>query len=122
MYRLFVDDSFASAHRLDFHQGKCRNLHGHNWRVTLCVGAETLDPNGMVMDFSDLRSALKEACDKLDHRFVNEVEPFDKQPPTAENISKWFFDGLRARIDDDRVRVVSVRVGETDRNVCEYSV
>ena len=74
----------AGAHRLNLnYESKCANLHGHNWIVTVWCKSQTLDANGMVMDFTHIKSQVQE---KLDHKFLNDVVPFN---PTAENIAKW---------------------------------
>ena len=74
----------AGAHRLNLnYESKCANLHGHNWIVTVWCKSQTLDANGMVMDFTHIK---REVQDKLDHKFLNDVVPFN---PTAENIAKW---------------------------------
>jgi len=122
MYKITAEASFSAAHRLPMHQGKCRNLHGHNWRVQADVGAETLDGQGMVVDFAVLKKALAEVCDRFDHLTVNEVAPFDLVPPTAENFAKLIFDELVVRVGTNRVQVLAVRIWETDRNVAEYAV
>ncbi|HOT29261.1 MAG TPA: 6-carboxytetrahydropterin synthase QueD [Candidatus Ozemobacteraceae bacterium] len=122
MYKITAESSFSAAHRLPDHQGKCRNLHGHNWLVQAVVGAETLDDQGMVVDFAVLKQALGELCDRFDHRMVNEIAPFDRIPPTAENFAKLFFDELVRVVGTNRVQVLAVRLWETDRNVAEYSI
>lgn len=122
MYKIMAETSFSAAHQLVKHPGKCRALHGHNWRVQAIVGAETLDDQGMVVDFSVLKKALGELCDRFDHLMVNEVSPFDRIPPTAENFAKLFFDELVIRVGTNRVQVIAVRVWETERNVAEYSI
>ena len=72
MYRLEVTANFASAHHLREYKGKCENLHGHNWRVTAQVSAEKPGPEGMVIDFGDLRRALNDVLSELDHTYINE--------------------------------------------------
>jgi len=94
MYELSVEDHFAAAHRLRHYQGECENLHGHNWRVRVELAAEDLDGLGMVMDFRDLKKALKDVLSELDHTYLNEREPFDAVNPTTENICRHIADRL----------------------------
>jgi len=122
MYKITAESSFSAAHQLPDHPGKCRNLHGHNWRVQAVVGAETLDGQGMVVDFAVLKKALGELCDRFDHRMVNEIAPFDRIPPTAEHFAKLFFDGLVAAVGSNRVQVLAVRIWETERNMAEFAI
>lgn len=78
----------AGAHKLNLpYESKCKNLHGHNWFITVYVGANELD-NDMVIDFAHIK---KEIHGKLDHAYINEVVKIN---PTAENIGKWIADTI----------------------------
>ena len=74
MFYLNVIDTFSAAHRLCGYQGPCSNLHGHNWKVRVCVKTEHQDEIGMSLDFGFLKSMLSAILKDLDHRFLNEVE------------------------------------------------
>jgi len=114
LYEVFKDASISGAHRLRDYKGPCENLHGHNWRVRLYVGASALNSTGMVIDFKVLKDAMKTVCDRFDHTYLNEVAPFDEINPTAENICRYIFDEVNLRIRDERVRVTRAMVWETD--------
>jgi len=78
--------SIAAAHRLLLdHESPCANLHGHNWTITVCCRSEKLDANGMVVDFSEIKSRVHGV---LDHANLNEVLPGGMNP-TAENLAWW---------------------------------
>lgn len=112
---------FAASHFLREYHGKCEALHGHNYRVQLCVGADELDGEGMVLDFVELRQVLREIVDeRLDHAHLNDTPPFDKLNPTAEHIAQWIAEEVATRVDDSRVRVTECRVWETDTNCAVY--
>lgn len=97
----------AGAHRLNLnYESKCANLHGHNWIVTVWCKSQTLDANGMVIDFTHIK---REVQDKLDHKFLNDVVPFN---PTAENIAKWVCDQIP--------NCYRVSVQESEGNVATY--
>ena len=97
----------AGAHRLNLnYESKCANLHGHNWIVTVWCKSQTLDANGMVMDFTHIK---REVQDKLDHKFLNDVVEFN---PTAENIAKWVCDQIP--------NCYRVSVQESEGNVATY--
>lgn len=68
MYTLKVKSHFDAAHFLPWHEGKCKNLHGHRWEVEVEIGAKELDENGIVIDFGDIEKLLP------DHQFLNEGE------------------------------------------------
>ena len=92
MYILTVEDHFSSAHQLRGYQGKCENIHGHNWRVVLKVKGSELNDIGLLIDFHELKSILKDILNQLDHCNLNEVEPFDKINPSSENIAQYISD------------------------------
>ncbi|MBI5885022.1 MAG: 6-carboxytetrahydropterin synthase QueD [Deltaproteobacteria bacterium] len=120
MYELTIETDFSSAHNLRGYEGACENLHGHNWRVEVSIAAARLDALGMVMDFKKLKAAAKAVIDRLDHAYLNEVPPFDKENPTAENISRHIYQDLAASINDDNVAVSKVRVWESATSSATY--
>ena len=90
-YRLKVLTEFASAHTLRDYPGACSRMHGHNWKVETEVEASALDEVGMAVDFKQMKAAAREVGERLDHRYLNELEPFDKINPTAENIAAYMY-------------------------------
>lgn len=113
-YSISKDFSFAAAHCIPDHPGKCQHLHGHNYRVRVELRASRLDELGMVVDFSLLKDWLKEVAGRFDHRVINDVPPFDRQNPTAELMSEFIYREIRERLEDDRVEVRRVEVWEND--------
>jgi len=116
MYFVQIEDSFEAAHHLRDYQGKCANIHGHNFKVKVELKAAVLDELGMVEDFIILEEKLKEVTDKLDHHLLNEVPPFDKINPTAERLAEYIFREL-TKTYQDGVQVSRVQVFENDRYV-----
>lgn len=107
MYYMTKRMEIAGAHRLTLpYSSKCRDLHGHNWLVTVHCRAEQLDENGMVCDFTAVKMLVH---DRLDHKFLNDVVPFN---PTAENIARWICEKVPNcwRVD----------VQESEGNVASY--
>ena len=116
---MYEQVQFAAAHRLRGYEGKCENLHGHNYKVELVVGCEDLNGTGMVMDFQDLKKIADEVIARFDHRYLNELEPFDTANPTTEHIARHIADELATRLPRGvRVREVSCR--ESDRCGASY--
>ena len=114
MYEISVDYSFAAGHALRGYKGKCENVHGHNYKVRVTVAGEKLNSIGLLMDFIDLRGAVKALAERIDHRFMNDIPPFDQINPSAENLAKYFSDGLDLQVREHGIHVRSVTVWETD--------
>ena len=99
MFEVRVSADFAAAHFLRDYHGKCENLHGHNYDVYAHVKGENLDEGGMLLDFGELKKALREVCAKLDHKNLNDFEVFG-QNPSAERIAKFIFDGIIQKLPE----------------------
>ncbi len=106
---------FDAAHSLPNHSGKCRELHGHSYRIELCFEGE-VNPergesdDGMVLDFLEVAAWWKRELRPLvDHRFLNETMPQRFLPTTAENIAGWVLELVAAA----GLPVTAVTVWET---------
>ena len=121
MFVLKIVTDFASAHSLRNYPGDCSRLHGHNWQVEVLVESEVLDEVGIAIDFREIKQQTKVVTDRLDHRYLNEVEPFDVLNPTAENIAKYLHEEIGLLINTTQVRVKEVTVWETPRACVTYS-
>jgi 6-pyruvoyltetrahydropterin/6-carboxytetrahydropterin synthase len=121
MFEISAEYSFAAGHALRGYKGKCENLHGHNYKVQVTVAGERLNSIGLLMDFVDLRAAIRALADRFDHQFMNEVPPFDKLNPSAENLAKYFCDQLDPQVREHGAHVSNVVVWETDRTFARYS-
>ena len=132
MYIVKTEDSFDSAHFLARYNGKCRNIHGHRWRVVIEIAGKNLD-DGMVVDFTDIKAALKALTDNLDHSLVMEKDTLKSQTyeclvdegfrimimdfrPTAENFAKYFFDEIKNK----GFNIRAAEVYETPNNCARY--
>ncbi len=120
MYQISVKSEFSAAHNLREYKGKCENLHGHNWNVEVSVESDSLNKEGMVVDFIELKKAVNELLDNLDHKYINEVEPFDKLNPTSENLSYYIFKGVSSRLKNSSIIVKKVDVWETESSRASY--
>ena len=137
MYYLKTESSFDSAHFLANYEGKCKNIHGHHWRVIAEIKNTSLKENGnekgMLIDFSVLKKILKQLCDDLDHCLIYEknslkpetVNAFNRENfkivevpfrPTAENFAKYFYD----KMNQFNLKVNRIEVYETPTNVAIY--
>ncbi|MBS82919.1 MAG: 6-carboxytetrahydropterin synthase QueD [Gammaproteobacteria bacterium] len=121
MYTLTIHTEFSSAHILHGHTGNCKRMHGHNWKVEVEVSGNKLDNIGMVIDFKDMKKSTNEIAKRLDHQYLNELEPFKTKNPTAENISEYFFVELSKIFNNNNTKIKSVKLWETDRAAVTYS-
>ncbi|NIM48919.1 MAG: 6-carboxytetrahydropterin synthase QueD [Gemmatimonadales bacterium] len=114
-YLLSAETTFSAAHVLPGVE-RCDRLHGHNWRVRLTVRVEEarLTEGGMGVDFRVIEDVTRTAVADFDHGYLNELEPFREQPPTAERIAQVVSVRAADRLAEaaPRVRVEQVEVWE----------
>ena len=120
MYEISVDYTFAAGHALRNYKGKCENVHGHNYKLRVSVEGAELDSTGLLIDFIDVRAAIRALVERLDHQFLNDLAPFDKLNPSAENIARYFCDALEPQVHEQGLRVRAVTVWETDATSATY--
>jgi 6-pyruvoyltetrahydropterin/6-carboxytetrahydropterin synthase len=97
--------TFEAAHLLEWHTGRCRNLHGHSYRLDVTV-AGPLDANGVVVDFDELSAVVhREVIDRWDHRYLNDLV----DNPTAEVLARGAWELLASA----GLRPAAVRLWET---------
>lgn len=124
------------GHRLPFHSGKCKNIHGHTYKMRVEIEGD-LDENGMVIDYYDVSEIISPIVDELDHSFMvietdkeiidfldklkskKVVVPFET---TAENITLHMLEKIKERITSDRIKRIKVRVYETEKTYAEDEI
>lgn len=121
-FEVMIERNFSSAHQLRGYKGKCENLHGHNYRVEIYARGRELDNIGLLVDFVELKAAADEVVLYLDHRNINELEPFVELQPSAENLAKYVLERVAAKVGDERVQIYKVRCFETPTSVATYQV
>ena len=127
MFEVRITDDFAAAHFLRDYNGKCENLHGHNKKVYVHVEGNELDEGGMLLDFTLLKTALKEVLSKIDHTNLNDIAIFD-QNPSAERIAVYIYKNMLKVLSEKGLdlsknsnrRISKVDVFETDKNRARY--
>jgi 6-pyruvoyltetrahydropterin/6-carboxytetrahydropterin synthase len=120
-FTLRVLTDFASAHTLRGYPGQCANLHGHNWKVEVEVEAAALDDIGMAVDFKVVKHLARAIAGRLDHQYLNDLEPFTRINPTAENIAQWFFREMARELSQPGLRVSALTLWETERACVRYT-
>ena len=121
MYEVTVEDTFAAGHALRGYKGKCENVHGHNYRVQVTVQGAELDSTGLLVDFVELKRVMRDVIARLDHQFVNDLEPFTVINPSAENMAKYFYDHIAGSLRPETpLRISQVKLWETDTSSATY--
>ncbi len=124
-------EHFSSSHKLENSGlsqqkneelfGKCNNFHGHNYYIEVTL-AGTPDPeSNYVMDLKLLKQIIhEEILDKVDHKFLNEIDMFKDVIPTTENMAMLFWKALVEKVKRENVSLYSVKLYETEKNYVEY--
>ncbi|MGN5648155.1 6-carboxytetrahydropterin synthase QueD [Bacillus sp. Brlt_9] len=116
--------TFDAAHHLHCYEGKCKNLHGHTYKVVFGISGY-VNEIGLAIDFGDIKEIWKNEIEiYLDHRYLNETLP--AMNTTAENMVVWIYEKMaEALIKDNReneykgARVEFVRLFETPTSYAE---
>ncbi|MBO7485786.1 MAG: 6-carboxytetrahydropterin synthase QueD [Spirochaetaceae bacterium] len=119
MFEIRVETEFAAAHFLKDYHGKCENLHGHNYTVFAHAKGNKLDEGGILLDFGEIKSALREVCKTLDHTNLNDLQENGvfvfSQNPSAERIAQYIFNKLKEKLPDAPLYAVDVFETSTSR-------
>ena len=100
-FEVMIERNFSSAHQLRGYQGKCENLHGHNYKIEIYARGSELNNIGLLVDFVELKQAADQIVTYLDHKNLNELDPFvTEQNPSAENVARFVLERIASKIDD----------------------
>ena len=110
---LRISQKFDAAHQLNGYEGKCAQLHGHTWRLELCIQVGALAENGISIDFQEVKDYLKRFLP--DHQNINEY--LSMRYPTAENLAMYFYRNLKKRFPG----LKKIVLWETENNGVEYA-
>ena len=120
-YQVIIEDGFSSAHALRHYHGETEPLHGHNFRVQVVVEGKRLQNKVKYLsDFVQLQKALQAVVKPLDHVNLNEIPPFDRENPSAENLSRFIGMEFVRHWKESGVRLQSVTVWETPESAARY--
>lgn len=120
MFELKVTTHFAAAHQLRMVGEKCENLHGHNWKIEVRIKGEALNDAGVLIDFGEVKMHLSSIIEKLDHKFLNELDYFQANSPSSENIACFVAKELQASITDASIKVSSVTAWESENTSATF--
>jgi len=119
MFKISVIKEFPAAHKLDGYPGVCHKIHGHNWKVRTVVATDRMDDIGIAVDFKILEDLLEKIIARFDHQMLNELKPFDRKNPTAENLALYIHDSIKDELPKG-VKVAAVEVAESNNYVVTY--
>lgn len=123
MHEIWIKTSFSAAHRLQGYDGKCENMHGHNWMVEVFITCKKLNKMGLGIDFLEVKRKLAEVVGKLDHKDLSNflLVPFFKDKnPSAENIAYFIYHELKSKINSSGIKLSKVMVKESEHSGVSY--
>ena len=120
MYEVTIIKSFSAAHLLSEIGGKCEELHGHNFKVEVTVGATELNSEGILIDFRLLKIWLKEILDQMDHQHLNDLPFFKEKNPSSENIACFLYREMQDKVAESGVKMLRVKVWESESAAVTY--
>jgi 6-pyruvoyltetrahydropterin/6-carboxytetrahydropterin synthase len=113
IFEIYIKTHFSAAHRLNGYPGDCSRTHGHNWIIEVFVRCSALNDIGIGIDFRDIKLSVKDVLANLDHFDLNDLEPFQKQNPTSENIAKYLYKELSRKLNSNTITISKIKVSET---------
>jgi 6-pyruvoyltetrahydropterin/6-carboxytetrahydropterin synthase len=109
--------TFDAAHRLTQYHGKCENLHGHTYKMSVDIKGYP-DSEGMIIDFIRVKEIVgEEIISKFDHAYLNDILP----QPSAENIARYSFEKLAPLLEGPNHSLEAIEVWETARSSVVFS-
>jgi len=122
MFEIKVLSHFAAAHKLQMVAKKCENLHGHNWKIESCVIGEKLNEAGVLMDFGELKKYIAEIMERLDHKYLNDLNLFQDNIPSSENVARHIAEELQKYLEGTSVKVSRIKVWESENSCATYTL
>lgn len=122
MYEVTIKKSFSAAHLLKEIGGKCEELHGHNFLVEISVTSESLNDEGLLIDFRVVKKWTDEILEQLDHKYLNEIDYFKNINPSSEQLARFLYDRISEKSRQGNVTLSRVTVWESDNSRVSYSL
>ncbi len=118
-YELLVRGAFSAAHQLRLEDGSLEPLHGHNWRVEVCLEGDRLAEPGYLADFTVLQRQLNQITGALHDTFLNDHAAFQSDNPSTELVARYIHDTFAPMLPET-VRICKVQVWETSECAAAY--
>jgi len=116
MFELKAQMYFSAAHHLLNYNGKCENMHGHNWLVEAFVKGCELDKSNILVDYKVIKANLKEILDYLDHKDINELPEFKEVSPSSEVLAKYIYEKMKEKLP----QTSKISIWETSTSCASY--
>jgi 6-pyruvoyltetrahydropterin/6-carboxytetrahydropterin synthase len=120
MFEVTIIKSFSAAHRVTAAKEGSEKLHGHNFKVEVTVAARSLNQDGLLMDFRDLKKHVTEILDKMDHRLLNDLDCFSGRNPSAELIAQQIGHEIAGKLKGVPVSLSRVKIWESPDASASY--
>jgi 6-pyruvoyltetrahydropterin/6-carboxytetrahydropterin synthase len=114
MYEVTIRKTFSAAHVLKEMDGKYEDLHGHNFIVEASVAGDDLNREDLLIDFRVFKEWINEALDRIDHKYLNDLQDFRDANPSSERLAKWIYDRIAPRAVSLGLRVSRITVWESE--------
>ncbi len=119
MFEIFYETHFSASHQIHGYRGVCSGLHGHTWKVAVEFRTHRTDEIGISFDFKEIKEIVQTVIERLDHKHINEISPFNKKNPTAEYLAQYIYEEVRKLIPD-HIQMSKVTVWESDKYGVTY--
>ncbi len=120
MFTISVETSFWASHQLVLLDGSKEPVHHHNWLVSAGLSSDELNSMAVVMDFRELKAMLDDILSEFDNRALNEISYFRQNNPSAENVARYIYEKLRAKLPEG-VKLQNIRVVEEPGCAANFS-
>ena len=120
MFTISIETSFWASHQLVLPEGSKEPVHHHNWLVSADVSSDRLNSMAVVMDFQELKAMVDDIVSEFDNMALNEISFFRQNNPSAENVAKYIYEKLRAKLPEG-VKLQNIRVVEEPGCAANFS-
>jgi len=120
MFTISVETSFWASHQLVLPEGSKEPVHHHNWLVSAVISSDKLNSMAVVMDFKELKAMVDDIVAEFDNMALNEISYFRQNNPSAENVAKYIYEKLRAKLPEG-VKLQNIRIVEEPGCAANFS-
>ena len=120
MFTISVETNFWASHQLVLLDGSKETVHHHNWLVSADVSSDKLDSMAVVMSFQKLKAMVDNIVAEFDNTSLNEISYFRQNNPSAENVARYIYEKLRAKLPEG-VKLQNIRVVEEPGCAANFS-